>query len=124
MEESLEIDVLRIEFQMLREQLGTRTWKEIVRQVDPYYQSGQGLLDMNAVRDNQANYSRTLRLLRAMRKAITGRTIQSTIRKQGLTHSVPKSLQDKYPAAHRAARKRASHQKNANRSVQSSTDEP
>jgi hypothetical protein len=102
MEESLEIDLLRHEFQQLRKKIGNRLWKDQVRRINSHYTSGQGLLDMNAVRDNQANYARTLRLLRAMRLADTKPTSR-TIRKQGLVRP-----QAAPPAARR---KRASKQK-------------
>ncbi|WP_373331402.1 hypothetical protein [Salmonirosea aquatica] len=44
-----------------------------------------------------------------MRKTINGEASQTAIRKQGLIRSEP--LPDKYPAAHRAARQRASNRK-------------
>jgi hypothetical protein len=88
-----------------------RKWRSLLRKVNAWHSTSTGLEAWKNI-SNKTTGNEALRLILAdMNRVINTQPVETTIRKQGLVRPEAPSLHEKYPAAHRAARKRASHQK-------------
>lgn len=89
----------------------SRKWRSMLKRVNAWHNTATGLAAWRNI-SNGTTGNEALRLILAdMNTVISGKPSETVIRKQALVRSEPQSLQEKYPAAHRAAGKRASKQK-------------
>lgn len=103
-------EVLLAEFHELYPVHGRR-WRSLLRNVNSWHSTSSGLEAWKNI-SNKTTGNEALRLILAdMRAVVKAPPVKSVIRKQGLVRRETLTLQEKYPAAHRAARKRASKHK-------------
>jgi hypothetical protein len=103
-------ELLLAEFQELYPVHG-RKWRSLLRKVNAWHSTSTGLEAWKNI-SNRTTGNEALRLILAdMNTVINAQPAETIVRKQALVRSEPQSLSDKYPAAHRAARKRASTKK-------------
>jgi hypothetical protein len=103
-------ELLLAEFHQLYKIHGKR-WRAKLKAISDWHRTDTGYHSwQNAMKGTVGN--EPLRLIVAdMNTVINAQPAETVIRKQALVRSEPPTLQDKYPAAHRAERKRASNLK-------------